>query len=272
MRGHSASWVALALSVLLHAGVLVGVALWMLSGERSTDPAQLAQSTPSPTRPRIQVRLLPPERTQRPEHPPLPQPPVVAPPVLAPPVLAPPIEDPPSPIQPVEGLVSRPDSYPMAPAEPATWPTPEPLPLPVPLPVREPSLPESVLDPRPASAPPDDPPPEPLPPDPLPPDPGPSEPPVAALTRPHPTLVGELRPRYPESCRRLHHEGSVRLELEVGAGGQVVAAHITQASGCREMDRAALETARKLRFLPALRDGVPVASRMPFVVRYELEQ
>ncbi|HET6918216.1 MAG TPA: energy transducer TonB [Jiangellaceae bacterium] len=55
-------------------------------------------------------------------------------------------------------------------------------------------------------------------------------------------------------------EARVRLRLVVRADGSVAGVDVAISSGRRELDAAALESARHWRFLPARRDGEPIDS------------
>ena len=55
-------------------------------------------------------------------------------------------------------------------------------------------------------------------------------------------------PAYPDSARKAGREGSVEIELEVGADGRVVEARILSSSGFEALDRAALDALRRWRF------------------------
>lgn len=67
-------------------------------------------------------------------------------------------------------------------------------------------------------------------------------------------------PRYPRSALRLGLGGTVRIKVWVAADGSVERMDISQGSGNRDLDRAALEAVRRWRFRPATRNGQPVAS------------
>jgi protein TonB len=67
-------------------------------------------------------------------------------------------------------------------------------------------------------------------------------------------------PRYPAEALRRRIGGSVRVRATVAANGSVQRLDLTQASGNRDLDRAALEAVRRWRFQPAIRNGQPVAA------------
>ena len=72
------------------------------------------------------------------------------------------------------------------------------------------------------------------------------------------------RPRYPSMSQRLNEQGTVRLRVLIGVDGAAQKAEIKQSSGYERLDKLALETALKWRYVPGKRDGVPEA--MWFIV------
>ena len=72
------------------------------------------------------------------------------------------------------------------------------------------------------------------------------------------------RPPYPSMSKRLNEQGTVRLSVLIGVDGLAQKAEIRQSSGFDRLDKVALETVLKWRYLPGKRDGVPEA--MWFVV------
>jgi protein TonB len=82
--------------------------------------------------------------------------------------------------------------------------------------------------------------------------------------------AGIPEPRYPASCRRLGHEGSAVVRVEVGADGRVGRADVVRSAGCIELDRSAAAALRAARFRPALRFGRPAASVVEQRVRFRL--
>ena len=80
-------------------------------------------------------------------------------------------------------------------------------------------------------------------------------------------------PEYPEEARLAGHEGRVRVQVVISAGGTVEEESIVESSQHTELDRSALEAIRQWRFRPARRLGVPTSSSMivPVVFRIEAE-
>lgn len=82
--------------------------------------------------------------------------------------------------------------------------------------------------------------------------------------------LGNPPPRYPAVARRRGYEGRVVLRVVVDANGAVEAIEVAESSGHRILDRAALRTVRAWRFVPARRDGAPVAASVAVPVRFTL--
>lgn len=77
-------------------------------------------------------------------------------------------------------------------------------------------------------------------------------------------------PDYPAEARRRGEEGVVRLSLRIGPEGQVTAAEVESSSGFAALDRAAVEAARRWRFRPAMRAGMPVAASLSTAMHFRL--
>lgn len=76
---------------------------------------------------------------------------------------------------------------------------------------------------------------------------------------------------YPSSERQRGITGAVGLRLRVSDDGRVVEARIVQPSGSFALDEAAQRGVRRCRFLPALRDGMPVWGSRDYRVVFRLE-
>jgi periplasmic protein TonB len=75
-------------------------------------------------------------------------------------------------------------------------------------------------------------------------------------------------PRYPIKALRAGVEGTVYLRILVGTDGMPMRVEIDRSSGSRELDaEAKRHVVKKWRFVPAMRDGVPVQAwgRVPIV-------
>ena len=69
-------------------------------------------------------------------------------------------------------------------------------------------------------------------------------------------------PRYPPTEARQGVGGTVVLVISIDAQGNVLDVSVEKSSRNRNLDRAAMDAARKWRFNPEVRDGVAVASRV----------
>jgi protein TonB len=96
------------------------------------------------------------------------------------------------------------------------------------------------------------------------------EPPTRVDRLPVPRACAVPPEEYPARARREGFEGDVRLRLLVDAEGRVREATVLSDPG-RGLGPAAAEIARRhCRFEPALRQGQPVATEVPFTVRFVL--
>lgn len=95
-----------------------------------------------------------------------------------------------------------------------------------------------------------------------------------------PAEVGDLSskmlsftpPTYPLESRRQKEEGTVALSLLLGTDGRVADISIASSSGFARLDKAALDSVRKWRWAPIIRNGEPVTVRgtvrIPFVIKH----
>ena len=201
-----------------------------------------------------------------PPAPPPPTPPAPPPPALPPPAPPPPPEPPP----------------PAPPPEPEP-PPPPPAPSPVPRPVRKspppkprpaPKAPSQEVAPQ-LPAPPAPAPPAPAPPaPPTPPSPAPPAPLAPAkveLPSSNAAYLQNPPPAYPPMSRRLGEQGKVVLRVLIGADGRAANAEIRQSSGYDRLDRVALDTVLKWRYVPGKRAGVAEAMWFNVPINFVLE-
>lgn len=94
-----------------------------------------------------------------------------------------------------------------------------------------------------------------------------------------PPLVGAIpryafnpRPDYPAIARQNRWQGTVRVLARVTAGGLVERVSLEQSSGYAMLDRSALDSVRRWRFVPAKRDGIPVLCDVSIPVAFRLEE
>lgn len=80
------------------------------------------------------------------------------------------------------------------------------------------------------------------------------------------------KPPYPLLARRVGAQGVVLLRVHVREDGSVAAVELARSSGFALLDESASRTVRESwRFLPARRDGVPIASWVEVPIRFVLE-
>lgn len=84
-----------------------------------------------------------------------------------------------------------------------------------------------------------------------------------------PNYAVNPKPPYPRLAIRKGYEGTVVLLVEVLADGSVRGVEISQSSGYPILDRCALKTVRKWRFIPGKRgeESVPMKVKLPVVFR-----
>jgi periplasmic protein TonB len=119
-------------------------------------------------------------------------------------------------------------------------------------------------------------PPQPAPPDNVAPTPPPVTPPPVKTARDASTrksgvetgvnILDLPQPRYPRISRRRGEEGLVLLQVEVLPDGRVGVIKVLRDPGHHRLTKAAIAAARKARFQPATRDGLPIRAviRVPF--------
>ncbi|KAF1686828.1 energy transducer TonB [Pseudoxanthomonas broegbernensis] len=77
-------------------------------------------------------------------------------------------------------------------------------------------------------------------------------------------------PRYPPAAARAGIEGEVILVIDVDASGNVTNVSVEKSSRNRDLDRAAMEAARRWRFNPATVNGQKAAGRVRVPVNFTL--
>ena len=85
------------------------------------------------------------------------------------------------------------------------------------------------------------------------------------------TQYRNRQPIYPKEAALRGEQGAVTLVIHVSPAGLPSGVDVTQSSGFVLLDRAAREAVAAWHFLPALRDGQPIAADMPLRVRFELD-
>ena len=175
--------------------------------------------------------------------------------LMEPPVVAPPLPalEPPRPVVKTPPPVAKPIP-PRAEATPEKPPQTPPRPQPA-------AQPQAVAEPAPPSPAPNAPTALPAPPQPAPVATAPAapSPPAIQLPSSDADYLQNPEPRYPENSQRLNEQGTSTIRVLIGADGLPQRAEIGKSSGFDRLDRAALATAMRWRYVPGKRNGVPEA-------------
>lgn len=78
-------------------------------------------------------------------------------------------------------------------------------------------------------------------------------------------------PRYPSLSRRMGEQGRVLLRVHVAAGGTALAVTLHKTSGFERLDRAALETVKQWKFVPARQGNKPVDAWVIVPIQFNLK-
>jgi protein TonB len=79
------------------------------------------------------------------------------------------------------------------------------------------------------------------------------------------------KPPYPRIARRRGYEGVVLLRVEILPNGRVGEIRVKKSSGHAMLDRSALKTVKKWRFIPAKRRGEPIRIWAEVPIKFDLE-
>ena len=79
------------------------------------------------------------------------------------------------------------------------------------------------------------------------------------------------RPPYPPLSKRLREEGEVIVRVLIGPDGQPQRAELLRSSGFDRLDRVAVETTMRWRYVPGKRGGVPEAMWAEVPLEFKLE-
>lgn len=139
--------------------------------------------------------------------------------------------------------------------EPKTEPKIEPKPEPKTELVKPPIQIAKAVEPKPEPRP--EPKPEPMP-----------APHVPVFTEAAQTFAPQ--PSIPDDLRSAALDKTVVVEITVDANGNSTRVRLMQPTGNDELDRSALDTARKWKFKPATRDGQPVESRVRLHIEFQV--
>ena len=80
-----------------------------------------------------------------------------------------------------------------------------------------------------------------------------------------------FKPVYPMLFRRRGIEGTVTMQIQITATGIARSVIVTQSSGYRQFDAAAVKECRSVRYIPAMKHGRPVESTLTFDVVFRLQ-
>ena len=78
-------------------------------------------------------------------------------------------------------------------------------------------------------------------------------------------------PKYPPEEQRRGVQGTCVLIVSIDANGGVLDVVVERSSGNRNLDRAAVQAARRWSFRPEVRDGRKIASRVRVPVDFKLQ-
>lgn len=79
------------------------------------------------------------------------------------------------------------------------------------------------------------------------------------------------KPAYPMMSKRLGEQGKVVVRVLIGADGIAQQAELRTSSGYDRLDKAALDTVLKWRYIPGKRGGVPEAMWFNVPINFVLE-
>jgi len=91
-------------------------------------------------------------------------------------------------------------------------------------------------------------------------------------TKADPNYFQNTPPEYPELAKQMRQEGLVLLSVDVDSQGLPFKVSITQSSGFRLLDQAALRAVSHWKFQPGRVGNVPIESEVTVPVRFRLEQ
>jgi periplasmic protein TonB len=88
----------------------------------------------------------------------------------------------------------------------------------------------------------------------------------------HPlSATSRVDPIYPPGERRMNHEGTVRLQVQVDAAGRVLDVQVGRSSGFPALDQSAMEAVKRWRFAPKMEAGQAVGTWGSVAVTYQLK-
>ena len=96
--------------------------------------------------------------------------------------------------------------------------------------------------------------------------------PEAKVVLVRPQRVKRIKPVYPPRYRAQGLEGDVVVSLQIGADGRIVSLRVVRPAKHPAFNESARAAARRERFSPATRDGVPIPFRISFTYRFRLNE
>jgi TonB family protein len=93
--------------------------------------------------------------------------------------------------------------------------------------------------------------------------------PSIGLNMTPPILLSKFEPAYSEEARKAKYQGTVVLNVEVGASGQVTNMRVARSLGLG-LDEKAMDAVRRWKFKPGMTDARPVAMQVQVEVNFRL--
>jgi protein TonB len=102
----------------------------------------------------------------------------------------------------------------------------------------------------------------------------PAAPPGPAIVQPSSDAshLNNPKPVYPAVSKRLGEQGKIVLRVLIGTDGLPQKIEIKQSSGYERLDRQAVDTVSRWRFVPGTRNGVPEAMWYLQPINFVLQQ
>lgn len=95
--------------------------------------------------------------------------------------------------------------------------------------------------------------------------------PAGVISLPTPETYRSLRPAYPPESRQAGEQGKTTLRVWVDKQGLPQTVEIKESSGFARLDQAAIDAIKAWHFLPAQKDGVPIAAWVVVPIVFRLE-
>lgn len=97
-------------------------------------------------------------------------------------------------------------------------------------------------------------------------------PPTSTPTRPEPIAGRTPAPRYPSQSLRRGESGTVMVRADIGIDGVPTSVEVSNGSGSRYLDRAAVDAVKRWRFRPAMRDGQPTPGTVMVPISFQAQR